>query len=161
MLNMNVGVVSTAEAVKKQFEDINEVIKSIMTNMDQNSVLVVTGNKAFDLSRKNSKTRENPTHAELIDGIEDEVVTPQGLNPHTGLFMYSKRPSRYIYDYREKEDLNYICPSPTHGNRIKKSRKAKPSSGAVSESLEDQAHINSNPSYLKLLNTFKSKVFYC
>jgi hypothetical protein len=156
MLNMNIGVTIDLKSVLKNLEDINTVIKEIIEGMDDKTILAVTGNKAFNLKKEDIKLRRKFTHNDIVIGVNDEIEQDEG-DPYTGLFFYSKRPTKYVYNYQKDDDLKQICPNPMKSNRIRRANKVDFSENDDSKSKKNN-NINSGSSYLKFLNTFKSKI---
>jgi hypothetical protein len=107
MLNMNIGFKTDLQNVQKNLDDINTLIQEVIDNMDANTILTVTGNKAFNLKKRNARLSHKFNHNEIVSGVNEEVQQDQG-DPFTGLFFYTKRPSKYVYDYQEDEYLRQI-----------------------------------------------------
>lgn len=155
MLNMNIGVTTDLKSVQKNLEDINSVIKDIIDTMDDKTILAVTGNKAFNLKKEDIKMRQKFNHNDIVIGVGEEIEQDEG-DPYTGLFFYSKRPTKYVYNYQKDEYMKQICPNPMKSNRIRRANKVDFSETDDLSANKSNNNINSGSTYLKFLNTFKS-----
>jgi len=138
MINYKVEASKSSDRIKKRFEEINMDLKKIISDLDQDTILAVTGNKAF-YNKAKSKYNKDVIRREDLQNDETEIelddktkvksvnmnVDGENVyfkNPYTGLFLYTKRKSKANYDFSldESKELFKICPNPKEGNRINK-----------------------------------------
>ena len=118
---MNLGVKSDSKSINDELDQIYTFLRNLTMEMDKNTILAVTGNKASNVKGTISNLNEKMQHQEVTGILNEDIeeIKEQNKNIHTGLFMYSKRPSKYLYDYKGDKDLRLMCPNPNKKNKIK------------------------------------------
>jgi hypothetical protein len=120
---MNLGVVANSEGLKYELNEVNSILQGIISGMDEDSILVVSGNKAFDITNKaSSKSKNTHERDDLITTVMSETKHEKYM-PKTGLFMFTKKKSVYNTDYKDIKDLRSICPLKDQLNQVKTSLK--------------------------------------
>lgn len=155
----------TTEGIKKEFGQINDILSLIVSDLDDNTILWVTGNKAFDLSKLNNLNKfKIPEPGQEIQNFDDNQVQigvktlAEDKIPYTGLFLYTSRASKYKYDYTSVPELHRICPNPKRFNKIKIDRTDKEVD--PQKSGEKSVDFNMNTDLIMIMNNLDSKLFY-
>lgn len=177
LVNYEVNVQKGEEDVRKRFEDINLKLSKIMKDLDDKTVLVVTGNKATkktdnaNLGSLNFKDRVKQRNDDdtVIEGdtnkVEDiqkaeeakaEPIEVKEEDIATGLFIYSKRKPAAVYDYEhaEEKELFALCPNPKANNRLK--NKNRPKTGDKYGTPEKPDNTTDDGVFLQFFNTFST-----
>ena len=177
LVNYEVNVQKGEEDVKRRFEDINLKLNKIMKDLDDKTVLVVTGNKATkktdntnlgSLNFKDRVKQRNDDDTEIegdTNKVEDiqkeaeakaEPIEVKEEDIATGLFIYSKRKPVAVYDYEnaEEKELYALCPNPKANNRLK--NKNKPKTGDKYGTPEKPDNTTADGVFLQFFNTFST-----
>jgi hypothetical protein len=90
-----------------------------METMNKNTVLMVTGNKAFE--DNTNKFAHNFDSSKMIRNGILTVPEKNDKAPFSGLLMYSKRPSEVKYNYYndDTQRLYLYCPNKNYAGRIR------------------------------------------
>ena len=157
MLNMNLGTSASSIEILKELETVNKVISGVIADMDDNTVLAVTGSKISNVKYSESEMKEKFQHQEatkiINDDIEGGVKEEEIQNITSGLFIYSKRPSKYYQENMKDKNLKLICPNPEEHNVIKRYNKVEPS-GKSAGMLDDKAESE----YIDFMNKIHCNV---
>jgi hypothetical protein len=121
MINMNLGAQKNIEAVKEEFEKVNKVIEGIIEEMDNKTILWVTGNKAFDLKSKSDLRDHHGMIDEEIVDRKHEPPTPSSA-VKTGLLLITKRIPEHEDKFKKFSNFRGICPNNLSNNKISSSK---------------------------------------
>lgn len=120
-----------------------------MDKMDNNTLLIITGNKAF----YNLTQFMNPMEARINKA--NALSLDETYDHNSGLFMYSKRRPKPDYDYNNEltRELFKVCPIAKLNNRVFPNDESKLPKEFIEKISKSVMGTPSNLQFLKDLNT--------
>ena len=157
---MNIGKSLDKEDIKKEFDQVSEIIGNISSEIDSGTILWVTGNKAYDLSKSSKSKTSIPEPGFEVVNFEDNTKPKETKSLYTGLFLYTNRKPQYLYDYSSEQTLNAICPNPKKSNKISSTENEQKfkETNTTDKSGVKKVDLNDASKLLTIMNTLNSKI---